>query len=109
MEVIEKGLCNTHTHNTHTHTPTHTPSACTVNPRCIQFMCSRLWDSYQYFSFNATWILPPNIVYRETIAKFVLQARLINTEVKERTEATFGFEELRIQAVSLCNLQCIEI
>ena len=72
-------------------------------------MCSRLWDSYQYFSFNTTWILPPNIVYRETIAKFTLLTRLIDTEVNERTETTFGSEELRIQAVSLYNLQCIEI
>jgi len=67
----------------------------------IQFMCSRLWDSYQYFSFNITWILPPHVVFENTITKFHLTTRLINRQGGgETTQVSFGLEDLSTQEVN---------
>jgi len=80
----------------------HTPSSPRAADPSIQFMCSRLWDSYQYFSFNITWILPPHVVFENTITKFHLMTRLINRQGGgETTQVSFGLEDLSTQEVRL--------
>ena len=79
-------------------------SPCAADPR-IQFMCSRLWDSYQYFSFNITWMLPPHVVFENTITMFHLKTRLINRQGGEETTlVSFGLEDLSTQEVRLIHV-----
>jgi len=100
VQYIQHNTYNTH----HILTCTYS-SPCAADPR-IQFMCSRLWDSYQYFSFNITWILPPHVGFRKhNSPSFHPKTRLINRQDGEETTlVSFGLEDLSTQEVRLIHV-----